>query len=425
MASPAPLSIRIPELHPAQAQVMAEARRFNVLACGRRWGKTTLAIDAIVKDALQGFPCGWFSARYKLLMEAWRTLEATLSPVLASRNGAEYRLELRGGGSLTMFSLDSDVAESVRGRAFKAVVVDEAALVSNLKSVWETSIRPTLTDHRGSAWFLSTPRGLNDFKLFFDRGQDSEQENWASWQMPTSTNPFLAEEEISDAREELSEMSFSQEYLALFCNWEGSVFRRILDALWEPPENTPCELISIDWARSHDFTVFMAFDEIGRMLDLDRFKNLDYHLQLARLRAFWERHNQAPVYGEENNMGGPLNAQLRMDGIPVYSLTTTNQSKAAAVEALMLGFERGEIRILNHPALISELQAFEGTRLPSGLMRYVAPEGRHDDTVLALLIGIAALGERYRERSSRTLYLNLEGPEMWSDYPQRKIISPV
>jgi hypothetical protein len=52
-----------------------------------------------------------------------------------------------------------------------------------------------------------------------------------------------------------------------------------------------------------------------------------------------------------------------------------------------LAFEREEIKIQNDPVLIGELQSFEGTTLPaSGLLRYSAPEGQHDDTVIALAL---------------------------------------
>jgi hypothetical protein len=55
------LRLELPRPHPAQQQVINEASRFGVLACGRRWGKSTLGIDRIVGRALQGAPCGWFA----------------------------------------------------------------------------------------------------------------------------------------------------------------------------------------------------------------------------------------------------------------------------------------------------------------------------------------------------------------------------
>src|SRR5213592_3258233 len=87
-----------------------------------------------------------------------------------------------------------------------------------------------LTDYIGDAWFLSTPKGMNYFKTLFDRGQDREREDWASWQMPTSENPYIPPREIESARLDLTESAFNQEYLAWFVNWEGSVFRRVGEA---------------------------------------------------------------------------------------------------------------------------------------------------------------------------------------------------
>ena len=78
-------------------------------------------------------------------------------------------------------------------------------------------------------------------------------------------------------------------------------------------------------------------------------------------------------------MGGPVIEQLQRDGLKVKPFMTTNASKSDAIEALALAFERGEIRILNDPTLIGELQAFESKPLPSAIMRYDAPAGGYDD----------------------------------------------
>jgi len=76
--------------------------------------------------------------------------------------------------------------------------------------------------------------------------------------------------------------------------------------------------------------------------------------------------------------------QLRRENLPVRPFTTTNASKALAIEALTLAFERNELQILRDPILVSELQAYQAETLPSGLLRYGAPSGQHDDTVMAL-----------------------------------------
>src|SRR3954453_21843068 len=95
-------------------------------------------------------------------------------------------------------------------------------------------------------------------------------------------------------------------------------------------------------------------------------------------------------------MGGPVIEQLQRDGLKVKAFMTTNASKALAIEALAFAFERGEIKILNEPVLIGELQAFEAKPLPSGMMRYDAPAGGHDDTVMSLAIAWQGLVGRNR-----------------------------
>src|SRR5579871_905247 len=385
------LSIELPSPHVAQRQVIADAKRFNVLCCGRRWGKTRLAIDRIVKPSLEGLPSAWFSPSYKLQMEAWRALQDVLAPVIVARNNAEMRLELKGGGSITGFSLDADVSDTVRGRAFKVAIIDEAALVRGLRGIWENAIRPTLADYRGDAWFLSTPRGMNDFKAFYDRGQDPEREDWASWQMPTSSNPHIALEEIEAARQDMTEAAFSQEFLAQFVNWEGAVFRRVMEcatAERKPgPEDGHTYVIGADWGRTNDYTVFTVLDVTANgMVDMDRSNRVDYVVQRGRLQALYERWRPSKIIAEQNSIGQPIIEQLQRDGLPVKPFVTTNASKAEIIEALALAFERGGIAVLNDPILLGELQAFACEPLPGGMLRYAAPSGSHDDCVMSLAL---------------------------------------
>lgn len=380
------LRVQLPKPHPAQERVIAEAKRFNVVDCGRRWGKTQLGIDRVLKVALQSKPTAWYSPKYKDGSMVWREMKSRCAPIITKQNEQERRMELLGGGSIDMWSLDSP--DAGRGRAYAAAVIDEAALVPNLEQAWQQSIRPQLSDYRGGAWFLSTPKGItNFFHSLYQKGLDPDLSEWAAWQMPTSTNPYIHAEEIEAAKEDLSDLAFAQEYLAQFVSWEGTVFRRILDAvLTEEAKGKPA-VIGVDWGRSNDYTAFVVISDAGEVLEMDRFRGLEYSLQRGRLAVLWERHGKPAILAEQNSIGGPVIEQLQKDGLNVKPFLTTNTSKTEAVEALALAFERGEIRIPNDPVLIGELQAFEGKPLPSGLMRYAAAKDGHDDTVMALAIG--------------------------------------
>ena len=73
---------------------------------------------------------------------------------------------------------------------------------------------------------------------------------------------------------------------------------------------------------------------------------------------------------------------------------TTNASKAHIIDGLALSFEQGEIQILPDPVLLGELQAFTMERLPSGMLRYSAPAGMHDDGVMSLAMGWSVAREK-------------------------------
>lgn len=82
----------------------------------------------------------------------------------AGKSEQEKRLELIGGGVIEMWSLDTP--DAARGRKYRAVAVDEAAMIAKLQNAWQNAIRPTLTDYRGEAWFLSTLKSMNYSRCF-------------------------------------------------------------------------------------------------------------------------------------------------------------------------------------------------------------------------------------------------------------------
>jgi hypothetical protein len=195
--------------------VLREARRFNTVCCGRRWGKTTLASELLLSPddegngALNGFPVAYGAPTYKMLMEVWREMVRLTSDITENKSEVEKRIELHGGGIIDFWSLDAP--DTIRGRKYKRFILDEAAMVPQLKDTWTKVIRPMLTDLIGDAWFLSTPRGKANY--FYDL---SRMTGWGFFQMPTITNPHISATEIAEAEATLDPLTFAQEYLASF-----------------------------------------------------------------------------------------------------------------------------------------------------------------------------------------------------------------
>lgn len=400
-------TVHLPRPYAAQAQILAEAQRFNVVACGRRFGKTTLGVNRLVDAAIRGQPAAWFSPTYKMLAEVWREVVRAVTPVTLRRNAQQHRLELLTGGVIDMWSLD--VPDVARGRKYGRAIIDEAAMVATLGESWQAIIRPTLADLQGDLWALSTPKGRNFFWQMWTWGNDPNQTEWRAWQMPTAANPYIAQTEIDAMRRDMPERTFAQEVLAQFLEDAGGVFRNVLAAATAKGQAGPVNghqyVIGVDWARSTDFTVFAVIDATANELaQMDRFNQIDYELQVGRLRAAWERFRPIAIVAERNSIGEPLMDRLSRLGLPIQPFTTTNASKAAIIDGLALGLERQELAILPDTELIAELQAYEMEKLPSGLMRYQAPEGMHDDCVMALALAWYGAGRGTVEQTGNPFY---------------------
>lgn len=239
---------------------------------GRRFGKTALGTWLLAKPALNGLPTAWFAPTYKTLEEVWSRVERTLAPVTRKRDTQQKRLELVTGGVIDFWTLDAP--DPARGRAYASAIIDEAAMAAKLRSLWEQSIRPTLTDYQGDAWFTSTPkpRAMHDGAAFFrelwERGQQGDGE-WKSWRMPSITNPHLAPEEIEAARRELPELVFRQEYLAEFVDFEDGLVKREHLRYAPPPPLSELEIVvGVDLAISTKSTAdWTCVATLGRHKD--------------------------------------------------------------------------------------------------------------------------------------------------------------
>jgi hypothetical protein len=368
-----------------QEKVKNERNRFNVIDCGRRWGKNIMLQDWAVETALvKGQPAAWGAPTYKMLLDDWKTLSNTLAPVISRRNEQEKQLALVSGGVIDFWSLDN--ADSIRGRHYKRFIINEAAFVPDLVNIFDLIIRPTLIDLKGGADFAGTPKGMNGFWQLYNR-TDKE---WSHWHMSSYSNPHIPASELDSLKTTMTERAFAQEILAEFLEDGGGVFRKVRDAAIlkrREAEAGKQYVIGVDWGRSNDATVFCVMDvDTKHQVAMDRMTDTDYSTQRTRLQALSDRYNRAAIVAESNSIGQPNIEALRDMGLSVQGFTTTNATKAKIIQSLELAFERGDIKILDDELQATELMAFEGEKLPSGLIRYGAPEGMYDDTVIAMAI---------------------------------------
>ena len=387
------LTLRLPRPHPAQAQVLRETRRFNVLNCGRRFGKTTMGINLLAAPMLlAGKPVAFYSPSYKMLSDVWRDFKRSFAPITAKKNETEHRIELITGGVLDMWSLEDP--DSSRGRKYARVFVDEAAKVRKMEEAWQQVIRPTLADYGGDAFFASTPKGLNYFFTLWQRAGDSSE--WARWKFPTAANPFIKRSEIEAMRAELPERVYLQEILAEFIG-DGSFFQgvdaaAVIDKPDQPEAHAGHYLVmGIDWAISEDFTVLtVVCRDCCRVVDWERFNKIDFTYQRERLISLAKRWSVRGVLPERNSIGVPNIEMLQGrafvlrgpdDGL---GFNTTATTKPALIQKLANAIEHDGLKIPVEYA--EELRAYQVELSTSGHPKFGAPEGLHDDRVISLAL---------------------------------------
>ena len=150
-------------------------------------------------------------------------------------------------------------------------------------------------------------------------------------------------------------------------------------------------VMGVDWGKSNDFTVLSVVNETTRQqVYLDRFNQISWALQRGRLMALQERFKCRLILAELNSIGEPNVEQLRSDGLPIEGFQTTLSTKTPLIDGLSLAIEQEAITLLDDPIQVHELQSYEMNRLPSGIFRYSAPDGGHDDTVIALALAVRA-----------------------------------
>lgn len=203
------IDLRLLPLHINQAKILKEAKRFNVLKCGRRFGKTTICEELITDKIIEQLPVAYFSPTYKDLFNVWSRIKHILKPITISKDETVKQLTVLGGGTLDMWSMEDP--DSGRGRKYARVIIDEAEKARHLEKAWQATIRATLADYKGDCWFLSTPRFGS---TYFKKLSLIEAPEWQSWTFTTYDNPFIDPAEIDNAKQQLDEATFRCEFLA-------------------------------------------------------------------------------------------------------------------------------------------------------------------------------------------------------------------
>jgi len=368
------VGLKLHNPHPAQKKVIECDSRFIVMMAGRRFGKSLISQTISIDTAVNRKRVAYITPTYQLGKIFFKEIVDLLPPEIYSKNESDLVITFITGGSIRFFT--GERLDNLRGLKFHLAVIDEASFIPNLEDGWLNSIRPTLTDYKGKAIFLSTPKGKNYFFSLFSKAEP----DWQSFKFTTYDNPYIDPNEIDDARKQLPEVVFEQEYMANPAENAANPFgSQYIRNCIHPVTTMPVVAYGIDLAKSVDWTVIIGLDEDGNVAYFDRFQ-MDWHNTKQTIL----RLPKCPILVDSTGVGDPILEDLQREGVMIQGLKFTSSSKQQLMEGLQAAIHQGKI---GYPeGIISqELEVFEYQYTATGV-KYSAPSGFHDDAVMALAL---------------------------------------
>lgn len=365
-----------------------------------------------VTGAAHGEQWLWGAPTVKQVRVAWKETEHAARGV-ATFLKSESTVSFPGGGHILFVSLDEP--DNARGYTADGIVIDESADVR--ESAWYEVLRPMLLDTGGESWCIGTPKGQNWFWRECMAVADREDSRF--WNAPTLgatvtegrlvrqshplENPVIAWAEIEQLYRTLPERVFRQEILAEFLEDSGGVFLRVREAVERGRDrNEPAGAginycVGVDLARVEDFTVLTVLSRDRRQVHYERFNRISWERQVEAIARVARAYN-APVALDATGLGDPVYEAVRKADVAVLPFHFTTGSKEQLIDGLAIALEAGEMNLMDVPVQTTELLAYQYHVTPSRNVRMGAPEGLHDDTVIALALAHWGLGQGIYER---------------------------
>ena len=366
---------------------------------GRRAGKTTGVADLAVETALRGRRVLEAAPTADQTQAFWDACKHALAEPLAAgyvrKNETDRLLEFPTGGRVrTKTAWDAD---SLRGDYADLLIFDEYSLMD--PSAWDEVGAPMLLDNDGDAVFIFTPKRRNHAFQMYQRARQDTTGRWEAFHFTSLDNPYLSAAALAEITQDMTTEAYKQEILAQFLESQGQVFRNIEACMKAPLDTTPDQhkghrlVAGLDLAKQQDFSAISilcadCYCEVAR----DRFNQIDYIYQMERVKRLCRQWNVETLLVDETGVGSPIVEQLRRDLVlDVQGFVITLSSKPPLIESLVLALEREEAQWQDDPVWTGELESYERkVSSQTGRSAYSAPEGIHDDTVIARALAFKA-----------------------------------
>lgn len=379
-----------PHMAPYQIDALFSPHRYALVEATSKGGKTVgcmvwLSEQAMAGRAGQNF--WWIAPIYAQSKIAFRRLKRAMPHTVYHANESELTLTLVNGAIIWFKGAENP--DSLYGEDVFAAVVDEASRVR--EESWH-ALRSTLTATRGPVRIIGNVKGRRNWFYKMSRRAESGDHDMhfarITWKDAVAAG-ILDESEIRDAERQLPAHVFRELYDAEPSDDEGNPFSidairvRVAPASLEAPV-----AFGIDLAKHVDWTVIIGLDAGGAVCRFQRFQK-PWEETLAAVK---QEVGQRPAYIDSTGVGDPITERLQREGSRrIEGYTFSAPSKQRLMEGLAVAIQQGEIAFPDGP-IVQELEQFEYQYTRTGV-RYSAPEGMHDDCVMALALARAKWAE--------------------------------
>lgn len=375
---------------------LAAPQRFKIAVVHRRGRKTRAALNQQIARSQQKKGTYYFVLpTYKQAKQViWDELIKDHLPmeIVDKKNDSELAIYYKNG-SIQRF-VGSEDPDKHRGVNAIDWVFDEYAKQS--PRMWFEIAQPILRENGGTATFTFTPVGRNHAWKLLQDAKDNPAE-WFWTVITAEDTDVYSEKEKYEARMSMPQALYQQELMCSFVEGSSAFFRRVEANVWKSINDQPIPghvyTLGVDLAKYQDFTVLTPFDlTTFYVLPQERFNQVDWVLQKARIEAASLRYNGSPVRIDATGVGDPVVEDLMARGIPIEPFKFTEQSRRELLNHLAIYLEQDKIKLPNDEGLIEELNGFQYSLSDTGKLR-ADSVFEHDDRVMSLALAVWAAPE--------------------------------
>ena len=380
-----------------------------IICWNRRSGKDKTCFNYIIKKALErvGTYYYFLPTRVQAKKVIWdnidndgfKMLDHVPKEILKATNSTELKIELKNGSIIQLVPANEFKTSGVGANPI-GVVFSEYSITT--PEAWQF-VSPILAVNNGWAVFNFTPRGKNHAWELLQKAKDKDKWFWEV--LTVDDTKVLTPEALEDERKEMPESLFKQEYYCEFLEGAGQFFRRVRQNTYSLEKELPQEgdfQLGVDLAKYQDWTVLTPFNLNHFIVyPQERFNQVDWNLQKARIEAMARRFNDALIWPDSTGVGDPVVEDLKARGLRIggdegrgFKFTETSRSNLLNNLAILL--EQDKIKIPDDEGLINELESFRYELGETGRIKVKVPDGMTDDRVMSLALSVWGVKDKVR-----------------------------